>query len=308
MKWANTLLAVMVASTVIGAGEPTPTAVVVPRSEQVDVRSKAGRTYRLFIQGPSSDQPVPTGGYPVYYFTDANTSFALVTALARIQRVTIGPVVLVGIGYPTDEQHQIVVRRAYDLTPAAAPDAMKRFWEARKTIAPRPQRATPLATPEEMKFGGQAEFFAFIQNEVKPLIAKRFAIDKTRQALFGHSFGGLFSLYALYAHPEAFQVYISASPSLWLHPQKLAEDAGVFAKAIPSMQARPRLLVTLGGLEPAFSLGKPDSTFPQADLVKRLKAAGLYAEFLQFAGENHGSVVPFAHMRGLRFAFETLGK
>lgn len=330
------------------AAQTTPqgaNAVTVPRSEQVDLKGPSGQPYRLFIQAPPADAPTPPGGYPVYYFTDANASFALVASLARIQQPTIGPVVLVGIGYPTEERNEITLRRSFDLTPQASPDAMKRLRDARKGGGPTKgkggssakgstgsPKATESAPPAEVKYGGQAEFFAFVQSEVKPLIEKRFAIDKNRQALFGHSFGGLFTLHALFEHPESFQTYIAASPSLFLNPEKLAKDESAFVASMQRAEQKPRLLVTLGELEgrspfdrsgpsrPGAPMnestkGSPEKSpgtdaqssgaDPRAILASRLKDAGIDAAFKQFEGENHGSVVPFAHMRALRFAFES---
>lgn len=302
MRVAGVCLAALVGFAAVVADEPKPVPVVVPRSEQIDLKSKAGREYRLFVQGPAKEGAAPPGGYPVYYFTDANASFPLVASLARIQQPTIGPVVLVGIGYPTDERGEITLRRSFDFTPTASPDALKKFQEGRKKDAP-PKDAPPKV---EVKYGGQAEFFAFVRDEVKPLIEKRFAIDTSRQALFGHSFGGLFTLHALYAHPDAFQTYIAASPSLWLNPEKLAEEEATFTAKAKANGTKARLLVTLGELEgrsPGEKAGTGDD--PRSVLAKRLKEAGVDAAFKSFEGENHGSVVPFAHMRGLRFAFET---
>jgi hypothetical protein len=305
MRGFGIVLFVLVSASALAVGQPPGTPVVVPRAEQVDLRSKAGREYRLFLQGPAKDSPAPPGGYPVYYFTDANASFALVASLARIQQPTIGPVVLVGIGYPTDDRGEITARRSFDLTPAAAPDAMKRFQEGRKADPARPPKGAPPKAAAELTFGGQGEFFAFVRDEVKPLVEKRFPVDKARQALFGHSFGGLFTLHALYAHPDSFQTYIAASPSLWLNPGALAEAEAVFAAKAKAGGTKARLLVTLGEFEGRAPGEKADAGGgPAAELAARLKGAGVDAAFHQFAGENHGSVVPFAHMRGLRFAFE----
>lgn len=309
MRITGACLVALIATAGVVADEPKSAPVVIPRAEQIDLKSKGGREYRLLVQAPPKEDSAPPDGYPVYYFTDANASFPLVASLARTQQPTTGPIVLVGIGYPTDDRDEITARRAFDLTPAADREAMKKFQEARKAGPNRPRKDPP-ARAVELKFGGQAEFFAFIQDEVKPLVEKRFKIDKGRQTLFGHSFGGLFTLHALYAHPDSFQTYIAASPSLWLNPEKLAEDEAAFtAKLKEGKGAKPKLLVTLGELETraATSNGGGDNN-SHAELVKRLKDAGAEATFKQFEGENHGSVVPFAHSRGLRFAFETASR
>ena len=74
--------------------------------------------------------------------------------------------------------------------------------------------------------GGADAFLAFIATDVKPLIESELAIDRGRQALFGHSFGGLFVLHVLFTRPESFQSYVAASPSItWGEPAITAAEA-----------------------------------------------------------------------------------
>lgn len=61
----------------------------------------------------------------------------------------------------------------------------------------------------------QGAFLHFILQNLKPTIARRYGAME-REELLGHSFGGLFVLYALAHAPQSFSVYVCASPSLWL--------------------------------------------------------------------------------------------
>ena len=61
----------------------------------------------------------------------------------------------------------------------------------------------------------QGAFLRFILQNLKPTIARRYGAME-REELLGHSFGGLFVLYALAHAPQSFSVYVCASPSLWL--------------------------------------------------------------------------------------------
>ncbi|MFV7791406.1 alpha/beta hydrolase, partial [Aliarcobacter lanthieri] len=63
--------------------------------------------------------------------------------------------------------------------------------------------------------GGAEEFYSFIQKQLKPIIEKNYKVDKHKQTLFGHSYGGLFTLYSFLNHPNDFQNFIAASPSIW---------------------------------------------------------------------------------------------
>jgi predicted alpha/beta superfamily hydrolase len=293
------------------AADSKPVPVVIPNAELFDLHSKSGRDYRIFIAKP--DGPAPATGYSVYYFTDANNSFGAVASLARIQQRTTGPVVLVGIGYPTEDRNEITVRRTFDLTPPTDPAVLDRFREARaRSGARRPAVSGPTAS--SMKTGGQEQLFDFIEHEVKPVIEKRFKIDKSQQALFGHSFGGLFTLHALFMHPGAYQSYIAASPSLWVNPETLEKEIVAFSNEMAKERKPVRVLITTAELEPRTPADRAPNPGektaantnlrPQKTLLDRLTAAGVSTSYKEFEGENHGSVIPFAHMRGLRFAFE----
>jgi predicted alpha/beta superfamily hydrolase len=63
--------------------------------------------------------------------------------------------------------------------------------------------------------GGNDAFLSFIIDELKPAIAKATQVDPGRQALFGHSLGGLFVLHALFSRSDAFDTFIAGSPSIW---------------------------------------------------------------------------------------------
>lgn len=49
------------------------------------------------------------------------------------------------------------------------------------------------------------DFLGVIEHELKLLIAKRYTVEVRRQALFGHSYCGLFTLYTLLTKSQAFQ-------------------------------------------------------------------------------------------------------
>ncbi|WP_258286092.1 alpha/beta hydrolase-fold protein, partial [Escherichia coli] len=63
-----------------------------------------------------------------------------------------------------------------------------------------------------MRTGGADAFLHFVTTTLRSAVAQRCRVDPARQALFGHSFGGLFVLYALAHRPDAFSHWIAASP------------------------------------------------------------------------------------------------
>ncbi|MBR0956672.1 alpha/beta hydrolase [Bradyrhizobium japonicum] len=273
---------------------------MLPGASVRDMRSTAGHDYRIFVWQP---EPRPRESLPVLYLLDGNGMFPIAVATLALQsrrteRTGVSPSVIVGIGYPT--VHWIdAKRRTYDYTPLVAADRLPR----------RPGNRVWDET------GGADAFLDFIQCELAPAISDEFAIDPDRTALFGHSFGGLFGLYALLTRPTLVRSYVAASPSIWFAPDALAERLKAFAA--PSLAPR-RVLVTVGSLEQggmssaeadADDYGSwlrrnrmVDNAHEFVAALTRTAAASLDVSFRTFGDENHASVVPSAISLALRFA------
>jgi len=285
---------------------PTPTAASsvrpfsMPRTEQWSMESRANRVFEISLALPKA--PPPARGYPIIYALDAGTSFATVVETARNQEVLFGPVVVVGIGYPSEAE---IANRLFDLTPAT-------------------DRATLPAPPPGGwgAIGGADAFLRFIQDELKPRIEARTSVDKSHQALFGHSLGGLFVLHALFTRPDAFETYVAGSPSIWWGNRMIFKELDAFKQAQAASRHQHRLLVTAGGLETALSpeelraslamnLPNPAFEFLKLKMVANaqelagqlqpLSTRGLQVAFTIFDGETHNSVIPAYVSRGVRF-------
>jgi predicted alpha/beta superfamily hydrolase len=275
----------------------------IARTETRDLRSRHGRDYRIFVSRPAADAPPP--GYPVLYLLDGNATFASaamgVALQSRRPEVTgVVPAVVVGIGYPVDD-YLDSTRRTYDYTPEVSPEALSR----------RPDGSAWPAT------GGADRFLDFIELELKPAIARMFPTDPARQAIFGHSFGGLFVLNALFTRPGTFRSYMAASPSIWFGNRTILGKRDAFLAGPPPV-LRSDLLVTVGDAEQAStdpeSQGAGDTA--KIDWIKKNRMVENAAElagslsgtsrlnvtFKQFEGENHSSVLLPAIGRSLRFA------
>lgn len=265
------------------------------------------RTYRLFIAAPEG--AAPADGYPVIYVMDGNDSFGTVADTARrlafeSEQTGYPPAVVVAIGYPMDRPYD-EIRRTFDLTPAA-PRELLPPWDADRKDWP--------AT------GGADRMLDFIQNRVQPLIARRYPVDRQRETLMGHSFGGLFVLHALFTRPQAFDAYVAISPSIWYADRHVLKEAESFAARLSREPLAARLLIAVGACEQVA--GQCDARLPRSpardefiayarqvdnakDLYGRLaplRKGGLDAELLILDGEQHTTVVPAAISRGVRFA------
>lgn len=270
--------------------EATSAEVVIPRSEQrvLHARSDA-REYRIFIAKP--DGPPPAAGFPVLYVLDANAVFGTVVEAVRVQSrrtaaTGVVPAIVVGIGYPTDGPFD-EGRRILDYTTPADP----------ARLPPRPDGRPWPAN------GGADAFLRFIEDELKPAIERDFPVDRTRQAIFGHSLGGLFVLHTLFTRPDAFHAYAAVSPSIWWNDGVILDEERRFAAAPP---ADIRVLIAVGEREQApgsLQLGPRRMVDDARALAERLSArTGVRVTHRTLEGENHASVLLPAINHALRVA------
>jgi predicted alpha/beta superfamily hydrolase len=253
--------------------------------------SITGLQYRIFISVPS--QPAPAGGHPVLFALDGNASFPTLALMARMAgwRHTngISPPVVVAIGYPGEQDYGLA--RGRDYTPPSG--------------VPGDKTGTS---------GGAALFLDFIERELKPLVAALAPIDPSRQALFGHSYGGLCTLYALFNRPAMFQSYLAASPSIWYGERAVLSGLQGFEGRVARLPARPSLMLSVGELEQPAPGSRPlqghDAVAAARRMVdearelgERLRKLDVLSrlQFHLLAHENHGSATFPAMSRGMEF-------
>jgi uncharacterized protein len=281
------------------AGDGWQTAVL-PRARQRDLDSPAtGQRYRIFLGVPAT--PPPAAGHPVLYALDGNASFPLLAQMARTaawrgKATGQAAPVVVGIGYATDDDYHPARGRDYTPPSAGAP----------------------------ANEGGADRFLDFIEQELKPLVASLAPVDPRRQALYGHSYGGLCTLHALFTRPAMFQAYIAASPSIWYRERAVLAGLPGFEKRAAGLATKPAVLLTAGELEqpPGTGIGTGTAPGPRdaiaaqrrmideaRDLSARLAAlngAVSRTRFLLFPHENHGSAAFPAMARGMEFFLENI--
>ena len=262
----------------------------IPLAEQWELRSRAERrSYQIMVAQPLGSPP--PSGYPVIYLLDGNSVFGMMVEALRLQcrrpdKTGVLPAVVVGIGYETNGPY--APDRFYDFTPLPASDFKQR------------SDGTPL--PEQ---GGAGAFLQFIEEELKPQIESEFQIDRDRQALFGHSLGGLFTIYTLFSRPEAFRYYIAGSPSLHWNPDYMQElERKFIAQARMRERSFPaQVLLGVGELEKTHVCRNCERASELANRLSAISAdIGVEAEYKEFEQEGHVSVLPILVSRALRFA------
>lgn len=277
-----------------------------PGSTAFDLAGPGGSpVWRIFVSTPQG--AMPDAGWPVLYLTDGNATFPIAAGAHVLQapyasRTNIEPGIIVAIGYPVDTPYDLA-RRSLDLTPPPG-----------RTYPPHQPGAPDLVT------GGADAFLNFIETVLKPRITALYPVDTARQTLFGHSFGGLFVLQALFRNPTGFARYVAASPSIFWEDQRILELERQLE--IPTGGAGPFLHVGWGEYEgeelAPFQRGARDAAdvlaaMAVAQTAARAEAmaerlAARQADRLRvrqevFRGENHMSVIAAAIGRAVQIAF-----
>ena len=243
------------------------------RFSQVDLDSADGRRhYRLWIGKPN--RPAPASGYPVLWMLDGNAALGALDS-QQLGTLAAGQApLLVAVGYQTEQRIERA-GRTYDYTPAL------------------PGQAEQLDPLTGQPSGGVDAFLDLLTGRMRTLVAGLAPIDLQRQTLWGHSYGGLAVLHALFTRPGAFSDYAAASPSLWWHDGAIMGEAQGLEQRLGS--SRPRLLLMRGSEEPANprTQVQGDVERPARELVAGLtRVPGLQVRFERFAGLGHGPMLP----------------
>ncbi|MFW2555449.1 alpha/beta hydrolase [Aliarcobacter butzleri] len=156
--------------------------------------------YLIQVYKPKAE--APKDGYEVVYILDGNATFPYASLKAqgmdKNSRANKTPPLIVAIGYTSKELFDVKAR-SFDYTPPY--NGELKFPENRGS--------------SQFTQGGADKFYSFIQKQLKLVIEENYPINTKKQTLFGHSYGGLFTLYAFLNHNEDFQNFIAASPSIW---------------------------------------------------------------------------------------------
>lgn len=229
--------------------------------------AESGRRYRIFRAEPSGCPP--PSGYAVLYLLDGNAVFEALTS--DLLRAT-PDLVLIGIGYETDVSFA-VTERWLDYTPPLEPEG-----------GPIPDPCRP-----ERLAGGAERFLEALTGEFRRAAEAGLTVDPGRRSFWGHSFGGLCVLYALFKQPSSFSRFIPVSPSLWW-------GGGVMerleAEALPRPGPAASVLIMLGDREaradqPSFAgPGPARATLRLAERLGRRRDLRIRLKVLE--GMAHG--------------------
>ncbi|KAK4442175.1 Alpha/Beta hydrolase protein [Podospora aff. communis PSN243] len=212
---------------------------------------------------------------------------------------------VVSIGYPLTDAVYATTQRSIDFSP-------------------------PLLPPPQTPPSGADDFLDFITTTLRRWVRKRqfpFVTFK-RDALYGHSFGGLFVTYALISQPAEFDTYLIASPSLWWNRGIILDEVtkrlGSLADANGTSTGgrKPAVVISYGDLEqfPTRRRKETEAEFQARkgriltrfnntmvvqchDLFDRIEGSGKAREVVlkEYEGSEHSSVAASAIVDGLEY-------
>lgn len=240
------------------------------------------RHYQLWIGRPR--QPAPASGYPVLWMLDGNAALAALDA-ELLERLATGQApVLVGVGYQTPYRFDFTAR-TYDYTPLPQGEAGR------------------IDELTGRRIGGANEFLDLLMGPMRSLIESQLPVDERRQAIWGHSYGGLVVLHTLFTRPQAFSDYFAASPSLWWEKGFILDESRQLESKIGDQHKR---LLIMRGTHEASRANRPAMDDPQLSiraLEKTLaEIPNLHVDFKEFEGMQHGPML----LASLRYVLSEL--
>ncbi len=142
--------------------------------------------------------------------------------------------------------------------------------------------------------GGAGNFLSFLKNELVPYIDKTYPTSGVN-SLYGHSYGGLFVLYALLSEPELFDSYYATDPPFRWNNDYLIKMADEKLAGLP-----PHKILWIAGIESTY---KGQGISRLGDVLKLKASADLRWKVATFPNETHNSVRLKAMYDGMKFVY-----
>jgi predicted alpha/beta superfamily hydrolase len=228
---------------------------------------------------PASYNKYPHQKYPVIYLLDSESNFHYVTGI--VEKLSKSP-------YPSIPEMVVVgivnTDRARDLTPTQQKPEIK---EGRRI---------------EGKTGGNIAFFNFLETELMPDMEKKYRTNGFN-VLIGHSFGGITALNHMLNGHQNIQAYIVHDPSIWWDDEiMLKRFKDVKSK---DFQHKKLFLTQVGSSENTASLDNHYNGIQKFNqYLSQQPFNDLNYKYVQYEGEDHGTIPLKGNLDGLRYIFE----
>ena len=239
------------------------------------------REYWIYLPDDYENLNLQETRYPVVYVLDGEFYFfsavAAQKALAKDMYSYMPKMIVAGV---------VNTNRSRDLTPTKSA-----VMHAGKLIH---------------KDSGEANrFHEFLTKELRTEIDSNYRTDGYN-LLLGHSFGGLFALYAFINHTFDFQAYITHDPSLWW------DDKVVFSQLKLNWKSKDFKGVNLYVSMAGYDNSKPDKLEHSVTIEKFCKemvsqpANNLRVSWGYFENEDHGTIFLPATYAAFKFLYKNI--
>ncbi|HEY4612893.1 MAG TPA: alpha/beta hydrolase-fold protein, partial [Bacteroidota bacterium] len=156
---------------------------------------------------------------------------------------------------------------------------------------------TPTNAKQVPQSGNAPNFFAFIKTELIPFIESKFRTKKDDRTLMGSSYGGLFTLYALFQEASPFHRYVLTSPAVGFDNEVIYSFEKQYGEKRSSVPVR--LFMAQGELE-----GGMQGFEKLVDRLKSRAYEGLKLQTRVLENIGHSGSKAEGYTRGLQWVFE----
>jgi len=160
----------------------------------------------------------------------------------------------------------------------------------------RDKDLTPTHVADNKTSGGADKFLSFLKNELIPYVNKTYPSNGDN-TIFGHSFGGLFVMYALLNQPQVFKSYIAADPSFWWDKNCMNKMAIDKLPGLANLNKTLYISGREGGPYIGMGIVSMDS------VLKKYAPEGFIWKDRAYPDETHGSVRLKSMYDGLKFTY-----
>lgn len=241
----------------------------------------------IYVDFPLEYDPTSAKKYPVAFLLDGDV---LLPAAGVAQDYYSGgftpEMIIIGISNAEN--------RTRDLTPP--------ILELHKGTTDTSDKMAMVMQPYATVEGGASLFLEFIEKELVPYVETKYPVTNFK-TLIGHSYGGLFTLFALSEKPSLFNYYLAIDP-------KMDWSEGYYYKTLPeklgniSLSGRS-VFVTMSGqlhfqdtsvtissvhLDDSWQTEFPRAILQTIDELEALENTGLQVGFKFFERDLHGTV------------------
>ena len=229
---------------------------------------KQNRPVEVYL--PKEFEKDATQHYETLYVLDGDWNAKIVVDIVSFMRqvLFIPPVIVVGVPNVIDEHGNT---RDHDFTPTVVAD--------------------------RQHSGGAADFLSFLKTELVPYIDQHYPTNQVH-LVHGHSFGGLFLMYALLNEPALFDGYLILDPAMWW--DKHALDA-VIDQKLPDMPMKGKAIYIAARSRYAFE-GMGMSTIEP--IFQHKASPDLHWQITAYPDESHDSLKLKGTYDALKFAYQ----